>query len=337
MAEPLETPPHQENENAEIPLDQLLDVAGAEEAIEGQSNESSNTDDLVQQFQNKDEKTTTNDQVQQESERISGDDNRTERPQQQAQQEQAPQTTEETQETEPGPTVKELEQQLEFYRMLYGEPQPQQQNYNYQNPQQQPQQAPNPQRQQFTGQNQPAQPQQPQQNIFDNIQISKDELYEFLSGEPERAAPVVRRFLQTATMLAQHNMRVQQQQEQQAYRYVGAVQHALYDKYKDLEQYRPIVKLAGDQVEQEYKSRGINKYPHELIDDIGKRARQILIQIRGNAAPANGAQQAQSNQPTNQPRRIPRQGETGGTRPVTPPKEKLSEQEKQMYDLLEDI
>jgi len=212
----------------------------------------------------------------------------------------------------PQETVEDLKKQLQFYQTLFGDP--------GSLPKQEQQPSP---------QQQPVQQQQQQPNILDNVQVTQDELLGLLSGEPERAVPVIKKFVATAIVLAQHNIVQQQQIQERQTRYISGVQEAFYQKYDGLveEQYRPLVKFAGDQVHQEYLSRGITKYPHELIDDIGKRAMQLKEKL---IAQANG------NETTQQPRKVIRQGEVGGTKTTPPPKVNLSDQQKDMFDLLEE-
>ena len=209
----------------------------------------------------------------------------------------------------------ELEEQLQFYRTLYGD-QPAQQ-YDRQQANQQQQQP-----QQTQQQQQPQQQQTESASILDNITVNQDELYDFLSGDPVKALPVLKKFLGTAIVLAKHHVQVEQQQAQRNSMYINAVQTTFYKKYEDLDSFRPVVKMAGDQVAAEYAARGIHKYPHEIIDDIGKRARSLLQEL---ATYKNGQQR----------RVVPKQGEHGSTRIAAPAQEKLTEQQKHMADLME--
>lgn len=206
--------------------------------------------------------------------------------------------------------VEELKKQLEFYEMLYGG-QPQQQQQVQQPQQQTPQ---------------PQQPQVPQQpNLLDNVSISQEELIGLLSGEPERAIPIIKKFVATAIVLGQQHQMQQQRQQQLTERYFNGIQEAFYskEKYADLNDYRPLVKFAGDQIQQEYAARGIFKMPHQCIDDIGKRARELKAKMLGGT--------------NNTPNKvIPKQGEVGDIKNSPPPKQNLSDQQKEMFDLLED-
>lgn len=208
--------------------------------------------------------------------------------------------------------VEELQRQLQFYEMLYGgqQAQPQQQT---------------PQQQQAPQQQTNIPPQQQQPNLLDNVSITQEELIGLLSGEPERAIPIIKKFVATAVVLSQQHQQQQQRQQQLTERYFNGIQEAFYskEKFADLNDYRPIVKFAGDQVQQEYAARGIFKMPHQCIDEIGKRARELKAKMLGGT--------------NNTPNKvIPKQGEVGDLRNAPPAKVNLSDQQKEMFDLLED-
>ena len=202
----------------------------------------------------------------------------------------------------------EYEQQLEFYRTLYGDEKPPVRTTA----------APVENQPQQQGQDQP-------KNLFDYINPSKEELYDLMSGEPEKATPVIRRFLAAAVYIAQHNVAEQQKEQTKVSNYIGGVQKVFYEKYPDLDKVRPLVKMAGDQVAEEWQSKGIRKLPHELIDDIGKRAYQLRSQLvggNGNPAPSG-------------PKKVISQGEVGGTKVAPPAKVQLTDQQKEMLDILD--
>lgn len=210
-----------------------------------------------------------------------------------------------------GDKVKALEKQLQFYQTLFGD------QSNVQRTQQETQQP--------TQQNTQQQVQQQAKSILDVVDFTDEEYLGLLSGEREKALPVVKKFIATAIALTAHHMQAQQAQQEQVTRYIGGVQQAFYaeDKYKDLENFRPLVKFAGDQIQQEDRANGITRMPHELIDDIGKRARELKNQMLGN----NGT--------TIAPKKVIKQGEVPDIKTAPTPKEKQTEQEKQMFDLLE--
>lgn len=212
--------------------------------------------------------------------------------------------------------VEELKKQLQFYQTLFGETPPQAQQQQPQINQQQ--------------QNNQAQAQQQQKSILDAVDVTQEELLGLLSGEPERAVPVIKKFIATAIVLAQHDTMQKQQIQERQFNYITGVQKAFYEKYEDLseERFRPLVKFAGDQVHQEYMSKGITKYPHELIDDIGKRAMHLKEQLVANGI-ANG------DSVVTKPKQVIKQGEVGGTKVTPPPKEQLTTDQKEMFDLLE--
>lgn len=209
--------------------------------------------------------------------------------------------------------IKDLENQLEFYKTLYGD--------NAQPVQYQPQQ----QQQVVPQQVQQQQPQPQAQNPFDLIQIDANKLQDFYSGDPAKVLPVVREFVATAVAIAQHQWRQEQVQSSNAINYVNKVQEILYAKYDDLKDLRPLVKMAGDQIDQEYRSKGINKLPHQIIDEVGQRARQLRQQLVGTG----------NSNPT-APRQVVKQGEVGNTKITPPTPEKLTKQQKEMYDLFPD-
>lgn len=209
---------------------------------------------------------------------------------------------------------KELAERLKWYELLYGNEQPAE-PYAAQ-PNVQPQQV----------QQQPVQQEQPK-SWFDNVTVKQDELYDLLSGDPARAAPVLKKFVALSVVGAMHHMKEEQIKAERTTRYIGACQEALYSKYEDLKNFTPVVKMAGDQIEQEYRAKGIARYPHQLVDEIGIRARNILKQI---------SEQRNGSTTPVAPRKVITQGESGGNRITPPAKEKLSDQQKQMFDLMEE-
>jgi len=165
MAEPLEKPVSEPA--PEVNFEELMDIGGTENTpIEATNNES--TDDLVQKLSGEDKKSVEQDEVQQVAQGETGRNDQT------PAQEQTQEGKEATGEQQPVEDVNELKQQLEWYKMLYGE--------NNQRPQYQPQTQIPPQQQI----QQPIAPlqQQQQPNVFDNIQVTKEDLYDLLSGEP---------------------------------------------------------------------------------------------------------------------------------------------------------
>ena len=199
----------------------------------------------------------------------------------------------------------ELEQQLEFYRTLYGDERP-------------------PTREAAAPIAEQPKQQQQSRNPLDYVTPSKEELYDLMSGEPEKATPIIRKFIAAAVAIAQHNVQRQQQEHSKVTNYIGGVQKVFYEKYPDLDKVRPLVKMAGDQVADEYEQKGIRKLPHELIDDIGKRAYQLRSQLVGG-----------NNPPPTRPRTVVKQGEVGGTKNTPPASAQLTDQQKEMLDVLE--
>lgn len=219
-------------------------------------------------------------------------------------------TTTTTQQTESDKT-KELENQLKFYEQLFGPKE--EAAATFQAPT-----TPQPPVDQTATK-------QPQVNILDAVQITENDLTDLLSGAPERATPVIKKFIGTAMYLATQNFLQTQQMHERVAKYNDSCVNAFYEQYDDLKNFRPIVKFAGDQIQQEYQQRGIQKYPHQLIKEIGDRARTIRDQMLGS-----------STSPTKAPPKTIKQGEVSGTKPAPAPKQKLTEQQTEMMDLLED-
>jgi hypothetical protein len=283
--EPLPVPPTEEAPKVEVNQDELIELAAPK-------------DDLVEELtsdENKKEQGAV-EPDKQDKEKVSVTQSKADAP------------------TEESPETKELKQRLAFYEMLYGDkreepPVQQQQPQQVQQPiQQQPQQ-------------------QAQRNILDGVTVTQEDLLGFLSGEPERAIPVVKKFIATAMVLTHQHMYQEAVKQERTVRYFNGIQEVFYskDKFEDLNDYRPIVKYAGDQIQQEYAARGQFKMPHELMDEIGKRARELKDQMLGKV---NGT--------VAKPRTIIRQGEVGDTKVTPPTKEKfINDQQKEMMDLLE--
>lgn len=204
--------------------------------------------------------------------------------------------------------VNSLKKQLEFYRLLYGE-QPQVAT--------KPADAPAPTNIINTQQDN----KQQGGNLLDLIVPTKDELFDLLSGDPERTTPVLRRFAAGIIALSQQHIQQQQMQQERIGQYNTKCYEAFWEKYKaDLDGYQPLVKYTGDLIQQEYAQKGIQKYPHEVIDEIGTRAIALKKQMIA------GKQE--------QPKPTIRQGESGDLKTSPPPTQKLSEQQKDMLDLL---
>ena len=294
------TPPTEESPKVEIDQADLADLTSTEE---------SSPDPIVEQLTKPDTPIENEKPVIQE--KPVDDKTQQQETPQQVTPEQVQQIADKVEQPSTTSEVEELQRQLQFYEMLYGNQQPQQQ------------QAPQPQ-QQTPQQQQPQQPQQ-QPNILDNVSITQEELIGLLSGEPERAIPIIKKFVATAVVISQQHAQQQQRQQQLTERYFNGIQEAFYskEKYADLSDYRPLVKFAGDQVQQEYAAKGIFKMPHQCIDEIGKRARELKTKMLGGT---NGTPN----------KVIPRQGEVGDLRNAPPPKQNLSDQQKEMFDLLED-
>lgn len=206
--------------------------------------------------------------------------------------------------------LEELQKQLKFYEELFGPKE--QATQTFQQPPVQPQQT-------------PVQPQQAQPNILDAVQITENDLTDLLSGAPERAVPIIKKFIATAMYLSTQNFMQTQQMHERVQRYNDSCVNAFYEQYDDLQNYRPIVKFAGDQIQQEYMQRGIQKYPHQLIKEIGDRARDIRDKMLSG-----------SSSPTKSQPKVTRQGEVSGTKPAPTPKGQLTEQQNDMFDLLND-
>lgn len=163
-----------------------------------------------------------------------------------------------------------------------------------------------------------------QQETFDpyaDVQVTENDLIEFLSGDPSRALPILKKFIAGAVEISNRTISESMVKQQRANQYQQTIQGHFYSKYQELKQYPQIVKVAGDEVEQALRSRGINKMPHELLDVVAKRAIQILDSIRGT----NGTPQKSTGS---------RQGTAVTTKVATSTPDKLTDQQKEMFDLL---
>jgi hypothetical protein len=209
--------------------------------------------------------------------------------------------------------LEEYKRQVEFFQSLYDgtPPQPQQQQV-----QQQPQQPVQPQVQQPT-------------DIYETINVSENDLMDLMSGSPERALPVVRNFIRAAVEISYQQQQQRQENVQRAMKYVNLNQEEFYTRFEDLKDYKQIVKIAGDEIEENNMRTGKVKPLHLCLDDIGKRARELLVQLRGNVGgtvSGNGSRTATRNGS--------RQGNVGGPKVTPPPQQQLTEQQKEMADLL---
>lgn len=201
--------------------------------------------------------------------------------------------------------VTTLKKQLEFYKNLFGEPTSE------------PITRP-------TATNIGTAKQQEQYDPYADVTVDQQDLIDFLSGDPTRAIPIVKKLIKGAVEISERNFTMRQQQATAQVQYKNTIQHHFYDQYKDLDQHREIVKVAGDQIEQELMQQGIRKMPHEVLSLVGDRARQIINTIRG------------SNSPAVVPRRGSSQGVVPGTKVSAPAKQPETEEQKEMYDLLND-
>lgn len=149
------------------------------------------------------------------------------------------------------------------------------------------------------------------------LQVTQDDVLGFLSGDPDKARPVIHKFANSIIYLA--NAAIQQRQlEEQKYITYAAQTKSIFDqKYPEAAKYPKIVKAIGDEIELNYRQRGVNKYPHEMIDEIGEAVTTYIREIKG----------VQEN-------KTRRQGEPPIIRPVKKDEPKLSEQQEEMFDLL---
>lgn len=206
--------------------------------------------------------------------------------------------------------VERLRKELEFYRLLNGDPNQQQQPIQQpQQPVQQPQQV----------------VQQAARTALDVIDITDDELLGLISGDRERALPVVKKFVATAAVIALHEFQNQRMTEQRTNMYVEGVRNHFKTTYEDLNEYPEIVRAVGNDVGNSYVQRGIAKMPHELLDEVAEKSRALIAKFKNGGS---------SSSPTAV--RGSRQGNAGGgTRPATVKQEELTEAQKEMMDLLE--
>ena len=205
--------------------------------------------------------------------------------------------------------VAALQNQLKFYEQLFG---PKEEAKAFVSPTGTPEQ-PN-----------TAQANRPVPNILDAVQVSEEDLTNLLSGDPQRAAGTIRKFVGMAMYLTTQNFVHQQRMAERVETYNNSCVNAFYEKFDDLKEFRPIVKYAGDYVQQRYEQQGIQKYPHQIIDEIGNLARQIKIKMLGG-----------STSPT-KPTPTIKQGEVGGTKPAPASRQKPTDEQNEMFDLLHD-
>lgn len=165
--------------------------------------------------------------------------------------------------------------------------------------------------------------QQEKYDPYADIQIDQNDLIDFLSGDPARALPVLKKFIAGAVDISNRTMSDSFAKQRRATEYQETIQAHFYGKYQDLRKYPQIVKVAGDEVEAALRSRGINKMPHEVLDIVAERAIQIINTVRGT----NGTQQKQNGS---------RQGSAAATRVAASVPDQLTDQQKEMFDLMQE-
>ena len=175
----------------------------------------------------------------------------------------------------------------------------------------------------------PVQQQSPQQDSndwFNNlVNVSENELIDLASGDVQRALPVVRKFVATAAAVALQEYQNQNVISQRQQVYMGAVRKDFFERYEDLKEYPEIVRTVGDDIGSSYVKRGIRKMPHEVVDEIGTRCRELIAKFKGNGS-------VRPTTPTGS-----RQGAAGSSnlRPAPQQTEQLTEEKKEMYELFE--
>lgn len=206
--------------------------------------------------------------------------------------------------------INNLKSQLKFYKDLFGEPTTIDQARNNQQQQARTEPANN----------------RNAQDPFDSYGIDQQDLIDFLSGDVDRAVPVFRKFLRSAVELSHRNMMQEQARINAVTSYQNTIQGRFYELFPDLSEFRDIVFIAGNQVQNEITQRGEKILPHETLELVGKRARDIIGKIRGGNTTTTD----------NKVVRGSRQGAVVANRVVANNREKLTDEQKEMYELLED-
>jgi hypothetical protein len=156
---------------------------------------------------------------------------------------------------------------------------------------------------------------EPIKSLEERIQVEETDVVDFLSGDMARSIPATKKLIKYMHDFTVASVFSIMDHVEEVKVYARDTKKAFYDKYPDLKEYPEIVKVIGDKINQENP----NKRPDELLEAIGEACGNYITKIKGVVKPA-----------------IISKGGEGPAAKITPaPSPKLTDQQKEMADLIE--
>ena len=158
-------------------------------------------------------------------------------------------------------------------------------------------------------------------------QFEQKDMHDMLSGDIDRAKPVLQKFAKGIIDVIYFDLEQKANQQKKFQDYANKIHETFYTDNKDLVGHERIVKYVYDDMCK--LNPGI--MPHELMKDVAIQTRQLITSLKGK----NADIVVEKKQPI---QRIvtTRGGEGADVRPQVSSTPQLTEQEKEMFELIED-
>lgn len=157
-------------------------------------------------------------------------------------------------------------------------------------------------------------------------QFEQRDMIEMLSGDVDRAKPILKKFAKGIMECIYYDLNQKAQQQNKVQKYADEVYNSFYTDNKDLVGQEKIVKYVYDDM----CKLNPNAMPHTLMPEVAIQTRELIAKLKG----AN-AETVINKKPPVQRVEVIKGGEGADVRPVVSSTPQLTEQEKEMFELIE--